>query len=169
MNSSVAVAVFFLSFKSSSHLLAPSDALSRYLGPELPKDRHTTFSTYKAPGFAKVVVDAPGPKMRHIDFTFSTVVPWSKALRAVGIDPTHVRMASKLTFFPGGGMNRSRVDLLGAAVGKGWTAAYDETATVNHAKLNALKAQIRAASGPARLQLIRSCDTWQSVLHLSAS
>jgi len=168
MNSS-AVAVLFLSFKAANLLFAPSDALTRYLGPELPKDRHTTFSTYRAPGFSKVVVDAPGSKMRHIDFTFDTVVPWSKALRAVGIDPSHVRVVSKPTYFPSGGMNRGRAELVGVAVGKGWTASYDETATVNSARLRVLKNQITAASGPARLQLIRSCDIWRSVLHLSAS
>jgi hypothetical protein len=162
-----AFAVSDIAFKSDAQVCA-------VVGPKLPGWKHTPGITFNNPGFDFIFVDKFGPDMTRITLRPKWIAAYSVALKKFGIDATHAtikKVTSPQTAIP---LTRNHLEIDGAKgvpvnpkTRQPMKLTYVETALVNKDRTRGLRPQILAATGDAKIKLIRKCYDWVSQIELS--
>ena len=152
-------------FKVAAVLGAPLEAVVRTVGPGGKVKRGRGYE-FACKGFFQVWCDDIGSKMKDLSLKFDKLYSPAEALGKLGLPSRHlatspVPLSNVPIMLTRNKCTLSNIDGLPHG---GWKIRYEETAIANKDRTRALKSQIDAAAGDARLQLIKKCYDWYSNL-----
>ncbi len=156
--------------KISEIAFAPAVKIERILGPKTEYKKVAGVFFYPT-GFSKIRANAIGDKMRDIEFSFDSLLSWRTALAKFGVSVKGANIKSLPEASSATPLLRNSIEVSGATglpKGRPWRVTYNDYAVVNKDRTRKLRPQILAASGEARLRLIRSCYDWKSNVHFIA-
>lgn len=152
----------------------PEAKLVSAVGPKIRMGRHAVGVLFDNPSFDRIFVDAVGPAMTRISLRPKWLAPYQTALKKFGIDATHAsvkKLPTPQTAIP---LTRNSLEVVGASgvpvspkTHKPFKLNYIECAVVNKDRTRELRPQILAATGDAKIKLIRKCYDWFSEIDLS--
>lgn len=155
-------------------LFSTEARLTQVVGKRLSPPREPGIRFFH-PGYYEIWIDSPGPGMKHLRLELASLIGWKAYLSRLGLGVAHAKVSPQPVANSPIPLYRNKLAVTGVtglpfgAGHKPWNVTFVEYAVANHARLKALKAQIKAQPvGEGRNRLIRSCYDWWSELDFSA-